>query len=80
MSKEWLLEYLTSGWCKPFPPGYGMGAGLLKDGEGDISATNCNFKGRTGSPSAFAYLASPAVVKEALCFSGYNFGTGSNRE
>lgn len=40
----------------------GLGTGLLKDGEIGISATNRNFKGRMGSPSALAYLASPAVV------------------
>ncbi|EAW12739.1 homoaconitase LysF [Aspergillus clavatus NRRL 1] len=53
----------------------GLGAGLLKDGEIGISASNRNFKGRMGSPDAKAYLASPEVVA-ASALNGIISGPG----
>ncbi|HDL01388.1 MAG TPA: homoaconitase [candidate division Zixibacteria bacterium] len=59
-------QKLVNAGAKELPPGCGMciglGVGLLEDNEVGISATNRNFKGRMGSKSAQAYLASPAVV------------------
>ncbi|KAM0194158.1 hypothetical protein ACHAPA_005162 [Fusarium lateritium] len=43
-------------------PCIGLGTGLLEPGEVGISASNRNFKGRMGSTSAKAYLASPEIV------------------
>eukprot|EP01065_Artemidia_motanka_P004261 TRINITY_DN1203_c0_g1_i1.p1 TRINITY_DN1203_c0_g1~~TRINITY_DN1203_c0_g1_i1.p1 ORF type:complete len:687 (+),score=220.58 TRINITY_DN1203_c0_g1_i1:64-2124(+) len=54
----------------PLPAGcgpcVGLGAGLLKEGEVGISATNRNFKGRMGHPQSQCYLASPAVVATSV--------------
>ncbi|KAJ3531462.1 hypothetical protein NM208_g8868 [Fusarium decemcellulare] len=53
----------------------GLGKGLLEDGEVGISASNRNFKGRLGSRSAEAYLASPEVVA-ASALNGVISGPG----
>ncbi len=62
-------QTLLNAGARPLPSGcgpcIGLGIGLLKDGEVGISATNRNFKGRMGSKTAEAYLASPSVVAES---------------
>ncbi len=67
-------QKLVNAGAKVLAPGCGMciglGVGLLEDNEVGISATNRNFKGRMGSKSAQAYLASPAVVA-ASALAGY---------
>lgn len=76
-------EILVQAGAKVLPAGcgpcVGLGTGLLKDGEIGISATNRNFKGRMGSPSALAYLASPAVVA-ASALSGIISGPSTSAD
>jgi homoaconitate hydratase len=67
-SGDW--DILVNAGAKVLPAGcgpcVGLGTGLLKDGEVGISATNRNFKGRMGSPSAKAYLASPGIFSQLM--------------
>lgn len=64
--EEGLWQAFIDAGATILPPGcgtcIGLGVGTLEEGETGISATNRNFKGRMGHPSAKAYLASPAVV------------------
>ncbi len=83
LNGDW--QILLDAGATPLPPGcgpcIGLGVGLLKDGEIGISATNRNFKGRMGSPSALAYLASPAVVAASAIAGKITFdGNYSNSE
>jgi homoaconitate hydratase len=61
-----IWQSLLSAGAIPLPPGcgpcIGLGKGTLRPGETGISATNRNYPGRMGDPSAQCYLASPAVV------------------
>ena len=72
LAGDW--QVLLSAGVQPLPAGcgpcIGLGAGLLKEGEVGISATNRNFKGRMGHPDAQVYLASPATVT-ASALAGY---------
>src|SRR2546426_1042586 len=72
--KRGIWQILLDAGANPLPAGcgpcIGLGGGLLEPGEGDISATNRNFKGRMGSRDAQCYLSSPEVVA-ASALAGY---------
>src|SRR5437660_4393890 len=72
--KRGIWQTLLDAGAQPLPSGcgpcIGLGVGLLEAGEGGISATNGNFKGRLGSRDAKCYLASPEVVA-ASAVAGY---------
>lgn len=78
--KAGIWQVLLDAGAIELPPGcgpcIGLGTGLLEDNEVGISATNRNFKGRMGSPNAFAYLASPAVVAYSA-LKGYISGSNN---
>jgi homoaconitate hydratase len=82
--KQGYWQTLVDAGAIPLPPGcgpcIGLGVGLLEDGEVGISATNRNFKGRMGSPNAFAYLASPAVVAASAIAGQIDFNWGISNQ
>src|SRR5258706_13000488 len=61
-----IWQILLDAGAHPLPSGcgpcIGLGVGLLEAGEGRISATNRDFKGRMGSPEAKCYLASSDML------------------
>src|SRR3974390_1811382 len=76
-TKNGIWQTLLASGAQPLPPGcgpcIGLGTGLLEAGEGGISATNRNFRGRMGSRDAKCYLGSPEVVA-ASAVAGYLCG------
>jgi len=61
-------------------PCIGLGEGLLNENEIGISATNRNFKGRMGHPSAEVYLASPMVVAASAINGKISLPKNKNQE